>query len=38
MRSRGVAFKEEPRRESCGIVAVFEDFCGNRWDLLQLES
>lgn len=36
MRSRGVRFIEEPRQESYGIVAVFEDLYGNRWDLLEL--
>ena len=35
MRSRGVRFLEQPREESYGIVAVFEDLYGNRWDLLQ---
>jgi catechol 2,3-dioxygenase-like lactoylglutathione lyase family enzyme len=35
MRSRGVTFEEEPREEPYGIVAVFSDLCGNRWDLLQ---
>jgi hypothetical protein len=38
MRSRGVRFLEEPRREAYGIVAVFADFYGNKWDLLQLIS
>lgn len=33
--ARGVRFLEEPRREAYGTVAVFEDLCGNRWDLLQ---
>jgi predicted enzyme related to lactoylglutathione lyase len=33
--ARGVVFVEEPRRESYGIVAVFEDVSGNRWDLIQ---
>jgi lactoylglutathione lyase len=32
---RGVIFREEPRREAYGIVAVFEDRYGNCWDLLQ---
>lgn len=32
---RGVRFIEEPRHESYGIVAVFEDLYGNRWDLVQ---
>jgi catechol 2,3-dioxygenase-like lactoylglutathione lyase family enzyme len=31
----GVRFKEEPREESYGVVAVFEDLCGNKWDLIQ---
>ena len=35
MRSKGLRFNEEPRRESYGTVAVFEDLYGNRWDLLQ---
>jgi len=34
--ARGVTFCEEPRHEAYGIVAVFEDLYGNRWDLLQL--
>jgi len=36
MRGKGVRFCEEPRNEPYGTVAVFEDLCGNRWDLLQL--
>lgn len=36
--SRGVNFKEEPREESYGIVVVFEDLYGNKWDLLQLQA
>ncbi|MBR0974656.1 MULTISPECIES: VOC family protein [Bradyrhizobium] len=35
-RSRGVVFREEPRVEPYGTVAVFDDLYGNRWDLLQL--
>jgi catechol 2,3-dioxygenase-like lactoylglutathione lyase family enzyme len=35
MRKRGVKFLEEPRRESYGTVAVFEDLYGNKWDLLE---
>jgi len=34
-RARGVAFREAPRGEAYGTVAVFEDLYGNRWDLLQ---
>jgi len=34
--ARGVTFCEQPRHEAYGIVAVFEDLYGNRWDLLQL--
>jgi len=35
MREKGVKFCQEPRKESYGTVAVFEDLYGNRWDLLQ---
>jgi catechol 2,3-dioxygenase-like lactoylglutathione lyase family enzyme len=35
MKSRGVAFCEEPRAESYGTVVVFEDLYGNKWDLLE---
>ena len=35
MRSRGVRFTEEPRDEAYGMVAVFDDLYGNRWDLVQ---
>jgi catechol 2,3-dioxygenase-like lactoylglutathione lyase family enzyme len=38
MTARGVRFLEAPRSESYGIVAVFEDLYGNRWDLLELRS
>jgi catechol 2,3-dioxygenase-like lactoylglutathione lyase family enzyme len=34
MRSRGVVFCEEPRDEAYGMVVVFEDLYGNRWDLV----
>ncbi len=34
MVAAGVRFLEEPRHESYGSVAVFEDLYGNRWDLL----
>lgn len=32
---RGVRFREAPRYESYGTVAVFEDRYGNAWDLIQ---
>ena len=35
MRAEGVHFCEAPREEAYGMVAVFEDLYGNRWDLLQ---
>jgi len=35
MRTLGVQFTEEPRHESYGVVAVFKDLYGNKWDLLQ---
>ena len=37
MRAQGVKFKEEPREESYGTIAVFEDLYGNKWDLLELK-
>lgn len=35
MTAKGVRFLEAPRHEAYGTVAVFEDFCGNCWDLIQ---
>lgn len=35
MKTNGIRFLEEPRRESYATVAVFEDLYGNKWDLLQ---
>jgi catechol 2,3-dioxygenase-like lactoylglutathione lyase family enzyme len=35
MTAAGVRFLESPRHEVYGTVAVFEDCCGNRWDLVQ---
>jgi catechol 2,3-dioxygenase-like lactoylglutathione lyase family enzyme len=35
MRSRGVRFLESPRVEPYGLVAVFLDPWGGKWDLLQ---
>ncbi len=32
---RGVAFDEPPRMEPYGMVAVFRDLYGNRWDLVE---
>ena len=38
-RSRGVLFRDEqPRHESYGTVAVFEDLYGNLWDLVERSS
>ena len=34
-RAKGVQFVREPKRESYGTVAVFQDLYGNLWDLLQ---
>ncbi|MCJ7738954.1 MAG: VOC family protein [Anaerolineae bacterium] len=36
LQSRGVVFEEARRREPYGVVAVFKDLYGNRWDLLEL--
>jgi len=38
MSSSGVTFEEPPRREPYGIVAVFRDPFGNRWDLIQFQN
>jgi catechol 2,3-dioxygenase-like lactoylglutathione lyase family enzyme len=35
MLSAGVQFREEPRREAYGTVAVFADLYGNLYDLLE---
>ena len=35
MTAAGVSFEEAPRHEDYGIVAVWRDPFGNRWDLLQ---
>ena len=34
-RSKGVKFVREPKVEAYGTVAVFQDLCGNLWDLVQ---
>jgi len=38
MTARGVKFLETPRQEAYGVVAVFEDLYGNKWDLLELKN
>ncbi|MEM9569824.1 MAG: VOC family protein [Pseudomonadota bacterium] len=35
MLAKGVTFREDPRYETYGTVAVFEDPFGNLWDLLE---
>ena len=35
MLAKGVKFRESPREEPYGTVAVFEDPFGNAWDLIQ---
>jgi catechol 2,3-dioxygenase-like lactoylglutathione lyase family enzyme len=35
MAAAGVHFLEAPRHEPYGVVAVFEDLYGNRWDLIE---
>lgn len=35
MLAAGVTFREAPRHEAYGTVAVFEDFYGNGWDLIE---
>lgn len=34
-KAQGVTFVEEPRYEPYGIVAVFRDLYGNKWDLIE---
>ncbi len=38
MVSKGIKFVREPKQAEYGMVAVFEDLYGNRWDLLQLNE
>ena len=38
MLAKGVIFRETPRSEPFGKVVVFEDCCGNGWDLLERTS
>ena len=35
MQAYGVRFAEEPRTEPYGLVVVFFDLYGNKWDLVQ---
>jgi catechol 2,3-dioxygenase-like lactoylglutathione lyase family enzyme len=36
-KAKGVVFVRQPKEESYGTVAVFQDLYGNLWDLLQLK-
>lgn len=38
MTAQGVEFKETPRHEAYGTVAVFADLHGNLWDLIESPS
>ncbi len=38
MLALGIRFVREPKTADYGLVAVFEDLYGNRWDLIQLTS
>ncbi len=35
LRAAGAVFEEDPRHEPYGVVAVWSDPFGNRWDLIQ---
>ncbi len=35
LKAKGVRFCEAPRREPYGMVAVFKDLYGNKWDLIE---
>jgi catechol 2,3-dioxygenase-like lactoylglutathione lyase family enzyme len=38
MLAKGVAFREAPRVEAYGTVAVFADLYGNLWDLIEMKG
>jgi len=38
MKSKGIKFVRDPRKQEYGMVAVFEDLYGNLWDLLGLND
>ncbi len=38
MLALGIKFAREPKEESYGTVAVFEDLYGNLWDLIELSD
>jgi len=38
MKTKGIKFIREPKEETYGTVAVFEDLYGNLWDLLELNQ
>ena len=38
MKSKGIEFVREPKKQEYGMVAVFKDLYGNLWDLLQLNE
>lgn len=38
MLAKGVKFREAPRHEAYGTVAVFEDLYGNGWDLIEVKG
>jgi catechol 2,3-dioxygenase-like lactoylglutathione lyase family enzyme len=37
-KSKGVVFVREPKEESYGTVAVFQDLYGTQWDLIQAKG
>lgn len=38
MQARGVRFTGQPRHEPYGLVVVFLDLYGNKWDLVQYDA
>jgi catechol 2,3-dioxygenase-like lactoylglutathione lyase family enzyme len=38
MKSKGIVFVREPKKQEYGMVAVFKDLYGNLWDLLQFHN
>jgi len=38
MKTKGINFVRDPKQQEYGMVAVFEDLYGNRWDLLEMNT
>ena len=38
MKAKGITFVRDPKEQEYGVVAVFQDLYGNRWDLIQFHE